>query len=78
MSATLRPSPQALKDLLTAAGWVVSYEDSYNWLLTKEDLLPLAVPKRLRTVPYEILCHCLIVAGIGDRPIHRDVDAAGG
>ena len=75
MPAIPQPPPQELKDRLMATGWAVSHEDSYNWLLTKEDLLPLVVPKRVRTVPYDILYHCLTVAGIGG-PIHRDVDSA--
>lgn len=69
MPAILQPTPEELKQTLINGGWVVSHEDSYNWLMVKGEFQPLAIPKRVKTVPYEILYHCLTVAGIGHQPI---------
>lgn len=75
MPAILQPTPAELRKALEDFGWRVVREDSYNWLLAKAGFLPLAIPRRVQTVPYDILYHCLTVSGIGLGPIHRDVDA---
>ena len=73
MPAILQPTPTELKDRLIERGWTVAHEDSYNWLMANGDLLPLAIPKRVKTVSYDILYHCITVAGLPLGPIHMDV-----
>jgi hypothetical protein len=74
MPAILQPTPEELKNALFASGWVVSHEDSYNWLLSKDGYNPRAVPKRVRTIPDDILHHCMNEAKMHG-PIHL-ADAA--
>ncbi len=58
----ISPASPVLKDILVADGWAVTREDSYNWLLEKDDYDPLSIPKRIKLVPFEIHEHCLGVA----------------
>jgi hypothetical protein len=49
--------------MLVDAGGIVAREDLYNYLLTNEAwAVPLVVPKRLKTIPFEIFYHCCEIA----------------
>ena len=62
MAALAHIPPNILKRILELDGWKVTYEDGYNWLLEKDGKEPLAIPKRIKLVPFEIHEHCLAVA----------------
>jgi hypothetical protein len=62
MPALAHITPATLKNLLILDGWQIRYEDTYNWILTKGSKDPLAIPKRVKLIPFEIHEHCMAVA----------------
>lgn len=75
MPAPRQPTPEELKIMLIDAGGVVVREDSYNYLITSAEwAAPLVVPKRLKTIPFEIFYHCCEIAKL-PVIIHKEVAA---
>ena len=65
MPALAHVPPEILKQILESDGWKLAHEDSYNWLLEKDEKDPLTIPKRIKMIPFELHEHYLEVADIG-------------
>lgn len=77
MQALAHIPPEVWKRILELDGWTVLYEDSYNWLLEKDGKEPVALPKRIKLVPFEIHEHFMAVSEIHLARYFELLEAAG-